>query len=228
LAQTWVLLGDVEEAERLVRHGLEKSGRNGNLLRTYWMTLMALQRFEEAETLVRDLMSEYGDSLPDAMRRNFNFQLGMIAFAREDFPRAYSLFSEAIGDEDQRAYSGEEIWGFTMASLVSEIVGKHEEAESRLADAERKVKRARLNGVDNSGIYYTEAVILAMRDQSERALEKLDQAYQRGFRELWTLNIDARLDSLREQPGFIALKNRITDDVNSALTEVKSVRLALY
>ncbi len=228
LAQSWVLLGNVEEAERIIREGLEKSGRNGNLLRTYWMTLMVLHRFEEAETLVRDLMSEYGDSMPDAMRRNFNFQLGMIAFAREDFPRAYSLFSEAIGDEDQRAYSREEIWGFTMASLVSEIVGKHEEAESRLADAERKVQRARINGVDNPGIYYTEAVILAMRDQSERALEKLNQAYQRGFRKLWTLNIDARLDSLREQPGFIALKNRITDDVNSALTEVKSVRLASY
>jgi TolB-like protein/Flp pilus assembly protein TadD len=228
LAQSWVLLGNVEEAERIIREGLEKSGRNGNLLRTYWMTLMALRRFEEAETLVRDLMSEYGDSMPDAMRRSFNFQLGMIAFTREDFPRAYSLFSEAIDDEDQRAYSGEDIWGFTMASLVSEIVGKHEEAESRLADAERKVQRARINGVDNSGIYYTEAVILAMRDQSERALEKLNQAYQRGFRKLWTLNIDPRLDSLREQPGFIALKNHITDDVNSALTEVKSVRLASY
>ena len=228
LAWTLVMLGDIEEAERIIRQGLEKSGQNGNLLRTYWMTLMALHRFEEAETLVRDLMSEYGDSLPDALRRKFNFQLGMIAFVRDDFPRAYSLFSEAIGDEDQRAYSGEEIWGFTMASLVSEIVGKHEEAESRLADAERKVTRARLNGVDNPDIYYTEAVILAMRDQTERALEKLNQAYQRGFRELWTLNIDARLNSLREQPGFIALKNRITDDVNSALTEVKSARLAMY
>ena len=228
LAWTWVMLGDIEEAERIIRQGLEKSSQNGKLLRAYWKTLMALHRFEEAETLVRDLMSEYGDSLPDALRRNFNFQLGMIAFVRDDFPRAYSLFSEAIGDEDQLAYSGEDIWGFTMASLVSEIVGKHEEAESRLADAERKVTRARLNGVDNPDIYYTEAVILAMRDQSERALEKLNQAYQRGFRELWTLNIDARLDSLREQPGFIALKNRITDDVNSALTEVNSARLAMY
>jgi TolB-like protein/Flp pilus assembly protein TadD len=228
LAQTWMLLGDVEEAERIIRQGLEKSGQNGNLLRTYWRALMVLHRFEEAETLVRDLMSEYGDSLPDAMRNKFNFQLGMIAFVREDFPRAYSLFNEAINDDDQRAYSGEEIWGFTMASLVSDIVGKHEEAEARLADAERRVQRARLNGVDDPGIYYSEAVILAMRDQSERALEKLNQAYQRGFRELWTLNIDVRLDSLREQPGFITLKNRITDDVNSALTEVKSVRLASY
>ena len=172
-------------------------------------------------------MSEYGDSLPDVFHRRFSFQLGMIAFIRDDFPGAYSLFNAAIGDEDQRAYNEEEIWIVTMASLASELVGKHEEAEARMADAKRQVQRARLNGVDDPGIYYTEAVLLAMQDQPERAMEKLNQAYQRGFRELWTLNIDFRLDSLREQPAFIALKNRIIDDVSRALAEIKSVNLAL-
>jgi hypothetical protein len=157
----------------------------------------------------------------------FNFQLGMIAFFREDFPSADQLFTMAIGDEDGKAYSGDEIWIVTMASLVSEIVGNHEEAVSRLADAERKVQRARLNGVDDPGIYYTEAVLFAMRDQPERALEKLNQAYDRGFREVWTLRIDGRLDSLREQPGFIALKNRMADDVSRALNEIRAVTVAL-
>jgi len=228
LAQTWLLLGEVEEAERIVRQGLEKSGKNGSLLGTYWMALMVLHRYEEAETMVRDMMAEYGENLPDALRRKFNFQLGMCAFVREDYPRAYSLLNAAIGDEDDRIYKGDEIWAVTMASVASAIVGKHEEAESRLVEAERMVRRARLNGVDDPDIYYSEAVLLAMRDQPERALEKLEQAYQRGFRELWTLNIDFRLDSLRQQPGFIALKNRITDDVSRALAEIKSVNLALY
>jgi TolB-like protein/Flp pilus assembly protein TadD len=227
LAQAWVLLGEVEEAERLIHQGLEISGENGSLLATYWRTLIALDRLEEAETLVRDLMSEYGERLPNALRHRFNFQLGIIAFHREDFPRAYSLFNAAIDDENQQVYQGDEIWIITMASLVSEIVGKHEEAESRLADAERNVQRARLNGVDDPGIYYTEAVLLAMRDQTERALEKLNQAYQRGFRELLTLNIDFRLDSLRQQPEFIDLKNRINDDISRALAEVRSESLAL-
>ena len=228
LARTWVLLGEFEEAERMIVQGLEKSGQNKNLLGTYWLTLMVLHRFEEAETLVRDLMSEFGDSLPDAMRRRFNFQLGMIAFVREDFPRAHELFGASIGDEESPAFSRDEIWGFTMASLASEIIGKHEEAESRLVEAERSVRRARINGVDDPGIYYSEAVILAMRNQPQPALEKLNQAYQRGFRELWTLNMDGRLDSLREQPGFIDLQNRMTDDVSHALAEIKSVNLALY
>ena len=228
LAQTWLLLGEVEEAERIIRQGLETSGQNSNLLSVYWLTLMVLHRFEEAEALVRDLMSDYGDSLPDALQRDFDFRLGIIAFGREDFSRAYSLFNSAIGDENGGGYKGEEVWAITMASLASEMVGKHEEAESRLVDAERKVQRARLNGVDDPGIFYTESVILAMRGQPVQSLEKLNQAYKRGFRELWTLNFDFRLDSLREQPGFIALKNRITDDVSRALTEIKSVSLAQY
>ena len=226
LAKTWLSLGEVEKAEHLILRGLEKSGQNGNLLSSYWLTLMVLRRFEEAETLVREMMSEYGDSLPEKLRRMFNFQLGMIAFFREDFPGAYQLFTMAIHDKDVQAYSGDEIWIVTMASLVSEIVGKHEEAESRLEDAERMVQRARLYGVDDAGIYYTEAVLLAMRDQPAQALEKLNIAYDRGFRELWTLNIDSRLDSLREQPEFIALKNRMADDVSRALNEIRAVTVA--
>jgi TolB-like protein/Flp pilus assembly protein TadD len=227
LAKTWLSLGEVEEAEQLILRGLEKSGQNSNLLSSYWLTLMILRRFEEADTLVREMMSEYGDSLPGKLRRMFNFQLGMIAFFREDFPSADQLFTMAIGDEDGKAYSGNEIWIVTMASLVSEIVGNHEEAVSRLADAERKVQRARLNGVDDPGIYYTEAVLFAMRGQPEQALEKLNQAYDRGYRELWTLRVDGRLDSLREQPGFIALKNRVADDVSRALNEIRAVTVAL-
>ena len=84
LAQTWLLLGEVDEAERIIRQGLEKSGQNRNILSTYWMTLLVQHRLEEAETLVRDLMSEYGESLPDALHREFSFRLGMIAFFRDD------------------------------------------------------------------------------------------------------------------------------------------------
>ncbi len=226
LAKTWMALGEVEEAEQIIQRGLEKSGQNSNLLSTYWMALMISHRFEEAETLVRDRVLEFGDGLPDAMLRRFNFLLGIVAFSREDYPRAYSLFSSAMGDEDGHVFQGDEIWVTTMASLVSEIVGKHEEAESRLATAERAVQRARLNGVDDPGIYYTEAVLLAMRDQPEKAMEKLSQAYERGFRELWTIDLDRRLDSLRELPGFIDLKNRMSDDISQALAEVRSVRLA--
>ncbi len=228
LAQSWMSLGEPEEAKRLVHEGLEKSGQNGSLLGTYWMTLMVLSRFEEAEALTRELMAEYGEGLPEAMSRRFSIQLGMIAFVRKDYSRAYGLLNAAIGEEDDPSFKGDDIWVITMASLTSEILGKYEEAESRLKDAERKVQRARLNGVDDPDIYYTEAALFAMQDQPEQALEKLQLAYDRGFRGLWAMDIDFRFDSMRDQPGFITLKTQISDDVNHALAEVKSMSLAQY
>ncbi len=228
MAQSWMSLGEVEEAQRLVHQGLEKSGQNGSLLGTYWFTLVVLNRFEEAETLTREMMAEYGEDLPEALERRFSFQLGMIAFIRKDYTRADILLGAAIGEEGDAVSKGNDIWIVTMASLASKMLGKHEQADSRLMQAERKVKRERLNGVDDPGIYYTEAALLAMRDQPERALEKLNQAYDRGFRELWTLNFDFRFDPIRDRPAFIALKNQISDDVSRALAEVKSEYLAQF
>jgi hypothetical protein len=89
-----------------------------------------------------------------------------------------------------------------------------------------QVRRARLNGVDDPAIYYTEAIMFALRDNVGPALEKLQQAYDRGFRERWLMDIDRRLDSLRDQPEFIALINQIDDDISRALTEIQSLAVA--
>ncbi len=226
LARTWVVLGDTEEAERLLLQGLEKSGQNAKLQNAYWMVLMATRRFEEAESLVRDQMGQFGDQLPEALQRNFNFQLGMIALVREDFPRARGLLMSAISSEDDPAWNDKEIMILTLASLASEIVGAPDEAASLLENAERKIRRARLNGVDNSGIYYSEAVILTLRDNSDEALEKLQEAYDRGFREQWVLEIDGRLDPLRERTEFLVFRDRIQEDLNRALAEIRALPLA--
>jgi tetratricopeptide (TPR) repeat protein len=226
LARTWVLLGDPEEAERLVLRGLETSEQNSNLLGTYWMTLLVTHRYEEADTLVRELMAQLGDGLPEALRRNFNFQLGMIALMRGDFPRARDLLVSAISDEDNPAYNGKEINIVTMAALATEKLGDSEEAVRMLETAERKIRRARLNGVDDPDIYYSEAVLLTMRSEPAKAMEKLREAYDRGYREHWVLEIDGRLAPLRDTPEFIMLMEQIRDDVSRARTEIRSLSLA--
>ncbi len=226
LARTWVVLGDTEEAERLLLDGLEKAGQNAKLQNAYWMVLMATRRFEEAESLVREQMGQFGDQLPEALQRNFNFQLGMIALVREDFPRARELLMSAVSSEDDPAWNDSEIMILTLASLASEIVGASDDAAGLLDNAERKIRRARLNGVDNSGIYYSEAVILTLRDKSDEALEKLQEAYNRGFREQWVLEIDGRLDPLRERTEFLVFRDRIQEDLNQALAEIRALPLA--
>ena len=226
LARTWVLLGDVEEAERLVLAGLETSGQNANLLSTHWMTLMVSQRYEEAEMLVREQLASFGDTLPDGLKRRFNFQLGLIALVRKEYATARNLLMSAISDEDDPAYSGEEVMTVTMAALATEMLGEPDNAAKLLNDAERKIKRARLNGVDDPGIFYNEAIILSMSGNPERAMVKLNEAYERGFREQWVIELDGRLGLLRANPEFIQLMDQIKNDLTRARAEIRSLALA--
>jgi TolB-like protein/Flp pilus assembly protein TadD len=226
LARTWMLLGDMERAEQLVLQGLDTSGQNANLLMTYWSTLMAARRYEEAESLVRELMRQMGEALPASLQRKFNFQLGMIALVRSDFPEARRLLVSAINEEEQPVYSGDGVMVVTLASLASQQVGAVEDAQALLDSAARIIQRGRLNGVDDSGIYYSEAVLLTMRSEPLRAMEKLLEAYDRGFREHWVLEIDGRLDPLRDQPEFGRLMDRISKDLSEARIEIETLAVA--
>ena len=226
LARAWLMLGDSEEAERLVLGGLEKSSQNATLLSTHWMTLMVARRYEEAETLVRELKAQFGEGVPAPVERNLNFQLGMIALVRSDYPEARSLLTAAISEEERPAYNGDEVTAVTLASLAADQMGETEEARGLLESAERKIQRGRLNGVDDPGIYYNEAVLLAMRSEPAQAMEKLREAYAHGFREHWVLEIDTRLAPLRDKPEFITLMDRIRDDLSQARVEIESLSMA--
>jgi TolB-like protein/Flp pilus assembly protein TadD len=226
LAQTWVMLGDAEQAGRLVTKGLETSGQNATLLTTHWMTLMVGRRFEEAEALVRELKLQFGEGLPESLERNFNFQLGMIAMVRADYPEARRLLMATIREEEQAAYNDDEVMAVTQASLASRKLGDTEQAQGLLESAERRIRRGRLNGVDDPGISYNEAILLTMHSEPAKALEKLREAYAKGFRQQWVMEIDGRLDPLRQQPEFITLMNRIRDDVSQARMEIQTLALA--
>ena len=226
LAQTWVMLGEPDEAEKLVLEGLEASEQNMALLGTHMQTLLVQRRYEEAESMLREQMDIYGDEMPDSLRRKFNMQLGLIAMVRGDLLKARGLLVAALPEQDEPTYSGDEIMILTLAALATDEMGDEQTAAEMLEQAERIIKRGRLNGVDNSGIYYSEAVILTMREDYPRAMEKLQEAYNRGFREKWVLDIDGRLEPLRNQPEFIGLMDQITEDISRAKAEIRSLSLA--
>ena len=106
------------------------------------------------------------------------------------------------------------------------MVGETEKAAELLDSVELKIKRARLNGVDNPNIYYNEAVLLAMRNEPDGAMQKLTEAYNRGFREQWVMDIDGRLQVLRDKPEFIMLMEQIRDDISRARAEIQAITLA--
>jgi len=226
LANTWLKLGQTDKAEELLSAGLEKSGQNFNLLRVYWLSLLITGRLEEGGRLVREMMAVVGEESNTALTHNFNLQLGMIALAGQDYPAAAKYLGNAFGPEEDGAFDGTEILAIMLSSLASGKLGDEDTAANRLAMATRKISRARLNGVDNSEIYYTEAALQAMRENKPEALQKLQQAYDRGFRDLWLLKLDWRMDGLRDEPQFVELKSRIGQDIEQATAEIRSLSLA--
>ena len=92
--------------------------------------------------------------------------------------------------------------------------------------AERSLHRARLNGVEDAQSYYTESSIFALRGNSQAAIDSLQTAYERGFREALMLEKDWRMESLQQNPQYIAIRQQIDRDIEQARAEVESFIVA--
>ena len=226
LAHTWIKLGQTEEAERLLLEGLESAPNNSTLRGAYGETLLVSRRFEEARRLLRETRADYGEQAPPALQARFDFQMGVLALLSGEYDTALDYLLASINDEENPAWSGAEIEKLTLASLTLGYKGEAQRAQELLARADRLISRARLNGVDNWSIYYSEGVLLTLRGDTDRAIAKLQQAYERGFREEWVLEIDRRLDPLRDRPEFLVFKDQISEDLTRAVSEIRSASLA--
>jgi len=226
LANAWLTLGAPEEAESLLSEGLEKHPNNAQLQNLYWQVLLVSGRHEEGKSLVQQWQQEAGEDAPEFMTRNFNAQLGLLTLREGDFGTAADYFTAAIDSDETGKYDGFKILILTMAAFALDHEGNTEQAARLIAAAQRDVRRARVNGVDNPDIDYTEAVLLAMNRDPDAAVAKLQDAYDAGFRFKWLLQIDPRMDSIRSHPGYVAIRDQIEEDVDSALQEVRALELA--
>lgn len=136
------------------------------------------------------------------------------------------LIELGLGDDSDLAWDGDKIYFVTLSSALQREAGNTELAEQRLAKAERAMRRARINGADNAYIYYTESSIHALKGESQAALDALQAAYERGFRGAWMLKMDLRLESLHQEPQFIAITQQIESDLEQARSEVESFTVA--
>jgi TolB-like protein/Flp pilus assembly protein TadD len=226
LASAWESVGAEDEAERLLVNGLELANENYGLRTNYFFLLLRQDRLEEAKRFLHEQFGDSVDGLPEQHQQYYYFQKGMISLVAGDKNSARIELEKAISDDFDQGWQGEQVFFMTLSSALQLEAGNTELAEQRLTSAERAIRRARLNGVDNADIYYTESSIHAMRGESGAALESLQTAYDRGFRGVWMLKMDLRMDSLRQDPRFVAIKQQIEKDITEARIEVESFALA--
>jgi TolB-like protein/Tfp pilus assembly protein PilF len=228
MAQAWLNLEEYDRAEEVLKTGLELASENGELKIQYFFLMLISERMEEAERVVKEQFDQDISTLPEQFQRFYHFQMGLISMLKGDFPSARDSLSQAINPDETEQFDGNQVLSMLMVSYLNKKLGDEEAAEERLASAERVVRRARINGIDHAYIYYTESSIYALRGQSERALTALREAYNRGWRQSWLLEIDGRLETLWNEPEFIAIKRQIEEDVSKARTEVLSQKVAMF
>lgn len=228
LARVWLVLGDTARAEKLLLAALALAGENMALKMEYLMVLLVDGRLETAEGLVRETFSNDIEALPGNFQRLHHYQMGLIRAVDRDAASALDEFEQAVNPDADQLVDGDEMFVLTMAAYFNDHIGNDTRAAEHLAQAERAIQRARVNGVDDPITHYNEAIVALIRHNESAALEALQQAYARGWRQAWIMQIDGRLDPLRDHPGFVALSQKIDDDIAQARETVREQAVAMF
>jgi TolB-like protein/DNA-binding winged helix-turn-helix (wHTH) protein/tetratricopeptide (TPR) repeat protein len=129
--------------------------------------------------------------------------IGKMSEATAEYQRALQLSN---GDRD----------AFASVAHAYAVTGKRAEAEKILRDFEQKSRKG-----DASP--YIMATIYAGLGEKDKAFEFLEKAYRDRNLELsWHLKADVRLDSLRSDPRFESLAQRIGIPLGSGIGDSKS------
>ena len=94
-----------------------------------------------------------------------------------------------------------------------QIDGRQGEAQRLQERVWQSHEQMQKQNVDAPGIVYGEAIMHAVTGEPENALHLLVEAIDAGFSDLWLLDSDPRMDSLRDSPRFKALRNQVANHV---------------
>jgi TolB-like protein/Tfp pilus assembly protein PilF len=226
MAKAWMALGEFDESERILQDAMETWNDNAELKSQYFFLQLVAGRLEEAEQVIREQFGPDVDALPERFQRFYYFQMGMVRVQQGELAAARDAMERAVNPDQEGVLDDNQLFILSMAALLNQQLGYDELAAERLASAERALHRARVNGVDDPGIYYNEAILYVLKGEKQSALDSLEQAFERGWREAWVLKIDGRLDPLREDSRFIDLSEKMKDTVEQARSEVSELKVA--
>lgn len=223
MAKAWMGLGEYAEADKVWRDGLQQNKTSVELKVQYLTMLLIERRTEDAKRMIRRLFGPDIEVLAEGYQRTYHYFMGLLSVVEDDYPGARDHFERVIDPIERQLFDRDQIFILTTASLINAELGEAEIAEKQLLTAERVVGHARVNGINNADFYYAASSLFALRGETELALQTLRQAYDKGFRQSWKLEMDGRLDNLRDESAFTAIQEQIEDDIELARLEVRSL-----
>jgi TolB-like protein/Tfp pilus assembly protein PilF len=223
-ARAWHALGEFGEAESVLLAGIEKVTGNVELKNQYIKLMLSTQREEEAEKMIYRLFGRDVSGLPAKIQRLSHFSLGLLASLKSDWVTMRDELEQAIDPVESQMFDNDQVFILSTVAVLHRGMGNDELAEQRLQTAERVVGHARINGVDDGEFYYTISCLFALRGEKERALQALQQAYDKGWHQISLLKKDGRLASLRDEEVFQIIQQQLSEDQARARMQVQEFR----
>jgi serine/threonine-protein kinase len=154
-----------------------------------WMYYFA-RRYPEAIAMLREVLALHNDLAPA------HWFLGMAQVAQGDYAGATESYTEAVA----RTGRISRLLGY-MGHCYGRA-GRREEAEALLRELQQRTRETYVPP-------YFLALIFAGLDCRELALDELERALEQGDSMLRDLYVDASFDSLRDEPRFQRLIDRL-------------------
>ncbi|HET7693423.1 MAG TPA: tetratricopeptide repeat protein [Gemmatimonadota bacterium] len=195
-------VGLLEQAEEELRANLRRE-TGSPAVTTIWLAQVRMLQGRTKEAL--DLAGEALALAPD--------RIGVVE-------RAFPIYL-AAGDERTAleliernvAAVGEDFAPFVNLGTARWRLGDREEARRAFAKAEERAHEAIATRPLLAESYVDLARIAAVEGRPTEAMTWLDRAYERGYNERWTVQVDATLDDIRETPAFRAWAKKVLDDL---------------
>ena len=192
----------LEEAEGELRAILRREPGSAAVA-TVWLAQIRMLQSRTSEAL--DLAGEALALAPDRITiLEYAFP---IYLAAGDEETALDLIQRNV------AAVGEDFAPLVNLGTVHWRLGHREEARKAFAKAEARAREAMATRPLLAESYVDLARIAAVEGRPTESMTWLDRAYERGYNERWTVQVDATLDDIRQTPAFRAWAKKVLDDL---------------
>ena len=224
LGQAWLDLGEVARAERVYDQARQVAANNEDVNWAYFFFLFSQGRLDAMRALLgSEERLNANDPQQQVLLQEDLMQRGLIAMLSGDNAMARDYLRRSKVLLQDPGPDGGTIALLTLLAVTEQLGENPELAEAELLQTEEMLNQARSAGMGLPDLAYAEAIVFALRGSVEQGMDSLELAYQQGFRKLWLLEKDIRLDPLRDEPRFALLLEQVEQDVEQARLEVNNL-----
>ena len=226
MTQLLLAIGALEPARTVLDRALAVGGENGWVQDSHLRYLIMANRRDEARSLAEGLLERSGQELATGKDKVMPlYWLARLAMI-EGTPVEASQRLELVLEETDSLPADFIIDVLTWKAAAHQRQGDGAGAAELLTEADRRLRRLKLQGVVGPGVLYIEGVIAALRGEVEQSVSLLSQAVERGWLDTWEAHHDQRLAGLRDSADFARWLEQVDDRTELRLASVQSRQLA--